>query len=638
MASKFLIDIDLNGNEIQNFGIQTTGTLPATPFNGQTVNHSGVIKVYETSSTSWKYVGMAADGTTITETSGVISVGTIPQTSVSGLATSLGGKVDDSQVLTDVPTNAVFTDTQLTAEEVEDMVDGLISGSGATSVTYDDAAGTMVIASANDNTTYTAGSGIALSGTSFSVAGGDGLTQEASGIKVDATVVRTTGNQTITGNKTFSDDIVINGDLTVSGAIVTKLSEQVEIEDNKIVLNSNEAGTPSEDSGIVVERGTGTNVEVMWDESADRWTFTNDGTTYNNIPVPSEYGTANDNDYVDTANFNTSNGELTLEVGSQSDVVVDLDGRYLTSFTESNDYASIAVSGQTTVTASSVADTVTYVGAGGMTITTGTDTVTFTSANDNTTYSIQDGELSENNFTDADHTKLNGIEDGATADQSAAEIRTALGTGNGNLVPAAGSAGQFLKHDGTFGAPSYTTDTNRDDASVYGLFSGGANITISAGGEIAGSADTQLTDSYVRGLFSGGANITLSAAGEIVGTADTQLSDEEVEDIVGAMLSGNTESGIGVVYKDADGTIDFETTHVDFVHDEASYSGGTLEIDAASNGIDIVTNGVMVQVWDTSTANYQQVATNVVLDTNNNLIEVDLPAGDWRIAVQGTRA
>ena len=44
MASKFLIDIDLNGNEIQNFGIQTTGTLPTSPFNGQVVNHSGVIK------------------------------------------------------------------------------------------------------------------------------------------------------------------------------------------------------------------------------------------------------------------------------------------------------------------------------------------------------------------------------------------------------------------------------------------------------------------------------------------------------------------------------------------------------------------------------------------------------------------
>jgi hypothetical protein len=38
--------------------------------------------------------------------------------------------------------------------------------------------------------------------------------------------------------------------------------------------------------------------------------------------------------------------------------------------------------------------------------------------NTNTTYSVQDGELSQNNFTNADHTKLNGIEANATADQT----------------------------------------------------------------------------------------------------------------------------------------------------------------------------------------------------------------------------
>tara|TARA_R110000803_G_scaffold148467_1_gene213910 strand:+ start:1330 stop:3150 length:1821 start_codon:yes stop_codon:yes gene_type:complete len=605
MASKFLIDIDLNGNEIQNFGIQTTGTLPTSPFNGQTVNHSGVIKVYETSSTSWKYVGMAADGTTITETSGVISVGAVPQSSVTGLATSLGGKVDDSQVLTAVPTGAVFTDTQLTAEQVEDMVDGLISGSGATSVTYDDAAGTMVIASANDNTTYTAGNGIALAGTSFSVAGGDGLTQEASGIKVDATVVRTTGTQTIAGAKTFSDNVVINGDLTVSGAVTSKLSEEVLIEDNKIVVNSNETGTPSEDAGIVVERGTAANVEVMWDESADRWSFTNDGTTFNNIPVPSEYNASGDtNDFLSGATFDDATGIVTMTVANQSDVTVDLDGRYLR--TESADYGTISVSGQSDVNASTAGDTVTYVAAGGMTITTGTDTVTFNSANDNTTYSIQDGELSQNNFTNADHTKLNGIETAATADQTAAQIRTALGTGNGNLVPAAGTAGHFLKHDGSFGIPAYTTNTNRSDASVYGLFSGGTNITISASGVIAG-------------------------------TGNTQLSDENVQDIVGGMVTGNTENGMSVVYQDSDGTLDFQNVNINITHDEASYAGGTVSIDAASNGIDITTDAVTVQVWDVSSANYQQVMTNVILDTNNDLIKVDLPAGDWKIAVQGIR-
>jgi len=101
-----------------------------------------------------------------------------------------------------------------------------------------------------------------------------------------------------------------------------------------------------------------------------------------------------------------------------------------------------------------------------------------------------------NVFTNADHTKLNGIEAGATADQTASEIRTLLGTGNGNLLPAAGSEGQFLKHDGTFGTPNYTTNT------------------------------------------------------------DTQLTNEQVQDIVGAMFTGNTETNVTATYQDSDGTID----------------------------------------------------------------------------------
>ena len=51
-------------------------------------------------------------------------------------------------------------------------------------------------------------------------------------------------------------------------------------------------------------------------------------------------------------------------------------------------------------------------------------TLTLVSAD--TTYSIQDGELSKNNFTDADHSKLDAIEAAATADQTDAEIRAAV--------------------------------------------------------------------------------------------------------------------------------------------------------------------------------------------------------------------
>ena len=123
-------------------------------------------------------------------------------------------------------------------------------------------------------------------------------------------------------------------------------------------------------------------------------------------------------------------------------------------------------------------------------------TVTYDDAGNSLDFSV--ASQTDENFTTADHSKLDGIETGATADQSASEIRTLIGTGNGNLVPAEGTAGHFLKHDGTFGLPSYTTNTD----------------------------------------------------------TNTQLTQEQVEDFVGGMLDG-TETGITVGYDDTNGNLDF---------------------------------------------------------------------------------
>lgn len=76
-----------------------------------------------------------------------------------------------------------------------------------------------------------------------------------------------------TGEQTIAGDIVISGDLTVSGSTITKLSEEVLIEDAVIVLNSNEDGTPTENAGIEIERGTSTNKTFLWNETSDKWTL-----------------------------------------------------------------------------------------------------------------------------------------------------------------------------------------------------------------------------------------------------------------------------------------------------------------------------------------------------------------------------
>ena len=82
------------------------------------------------------------------------------------------------------------------------------------------------------------------------------------------TILDTIGSNTLTigaGGTT----VTIAGNLTVSGTTTTVNTTTLNIADSLYVLNSDETGTPSQDSGFIVERGSSTNVGLFWDESAD---------------------------------------------------------------------------------------------------------------------------------------------------------------------------------------------------------------------------------------------------------------------------------------------------------------------------------------------------------------------------------
>ena len=83
-------------------------------------------------------------------------------------------------------------------------------------------------------------------------------------------------------------DVTIAGNLTVSGTTTTVNSNTVTIGDNILVLNSDEAGTPSQNAGIEVERGTSTNASITWDESTDSWGA---GLTGAEVPLVTTSGT-----------------------------------------------------------------------------------------------------------------------------------------------------------------------------------------------------------------------------------------------------------------------------------------------------------------------------------------------------------
>ena len=144
--------------------------------------------------------------------------------------------------------------------------------------------------------------------------------------------------------------------------------------------------------------------------------------------------------YVLKANSSTATGLEWSAAGSGGD-------------TNQNAYSNVAVSGQDTVAADSTTDTLNIAAGSNVTITTNAsnDTVTIASTDTNTTYSVGDGGLTQNNFTDALKTKLDGIE--ASADVTDATNVAAAGA----LMDGDFTSNGFLKRTG---AGSYTVDTN----------------------------------------------------------------------------------------------------------------------------------------------------------------------------------
>jgi len=77
--------------------------------------------------------------------------------------------------------------------------------------------------------------------------------------------------QNISGHKTFTDDVTINGNFTVLGTTTSIQTTNTEVTDNQITINSGEsgAGVTAGKAGLLVDRGTLTDYEMIFDEADD---------------------------------------------------------------------------------------------------------------------------------------------------------------------------------------------------------------------------------------------------------------------------------------------------------------------------------------------------------------------------------
>ena len=93
------------------------------------------------------------------------------------------------------------------------------------------------------------------------------------------------GQAVATSSDVTFADVVVSGNLTVSGTQTIVNTTSLSIADNLMVLNSDASGSPTEDAGLQVNRGSSADVFFKYNETTDRWQFTNDGSTYVNLPT-----------------------------------------------------------------------------------------------------------------------------------------------------------------------------------------------------------------------------------------------------------------------------------------------------------------------------------------------------------------
>jgi len=88
-----------------------------------------------------------------------------------------------------------------------------------------------------------------------------------------------------TNGGTISGDVTVTGNLTVSGQTTYANSTVINLGDAIITLNADipQGFAPTENAGIEIDRGSSDNVSLLWNETSDKWTFTNDGTNYSSI-------------------------------------------------------------------------------------------------------------------------------------------------------------------------------------------------------------------------------------------------------------------------------------------------------------------------------------------------------------------
>ena len=282
--------LDVTGQTtVANFTATGTTILPATSFGDNNITNVGDIALDS----------ISADDSTITITGnttfadGSFNFDIASHDGTNGLA--LGGTVVtasaaelnklDGVTATTAELNILAGGTSATSTTVADADRVVLNDNGAmvqVAVTdlaayFDDeitAMPNLVSTGALDSGSITSGFGTINTGSSTitttgAITGGSLVISDGGNIgsasDTDAISIASGGNVTMT------QDLTVTGNLTVNGSTSTISTTNTTIEDALIELGTGTTGTPSNDAGIVIERGSEDNAFIGYDESADKF-------------------------------------------------------------------------------------------------------------------------------------------------------------------------------------------------------------------------------------------------------------------------------------------------------------------------------------------------------------------------------